>query len=245
MKQYDKIAIFTPLFLSICLYSFVLTSVFYYLKTDYKKAVRYSSKKDNFLDITMVSREKKEVLMTKEIKKKEVKQEQKKEEVKTALKPSENLKDLFGKIKDINTSKPIPTNKNKQAKQSRLKPSKKNKPKQVKSASKLTDSISFEDSPKMSSSVGVYDKFRGEVQEILDGFWNETIQTESGAEAEVKINIDQYGNFSYYIVKFSYNNDFNKKLRDFLEQMRGVKFPKNTDNTSDIVIKFADRLERE
>ena len=59
----------------------------------------------------------------------------------------------------------------------------------------------------------------------MDEHWQETIDTVSGNKAQVLINIDKLGNFSYKIEKLSYNDDFNAKLRDFLEEMKDVAFP--------------------
>lgn len=261
MGDERKSPVIIPLFIAIGLYLSAIIGVFYYVGFYDELVKRYTSKKDNFLEVTMVKREKKEEKPKKEKAKQALKKDEmkklepvKKEEVKTAIKERVVVKDLFGKIKtkDINLTKPIPVSKKDPTKQSRLKSSKKNKQKakidkktKIK-ASKLASSLSFDSSPTFtkSSSSGVYDKFRGEVQEILDGFWNETIETESGAEAKVKINIDKSGHFSYDIVNFSYNNEFNVKLRNFLEQMKSVTFPKNSDRVPDMTIKFTDRLER-
>ncbi len=245
MKQEQDVFVALPLFISLLLYSLIIFGVFYYLGYSQDNIKKYSSKKDSFLEVHVVSKPEAKEVKKVEVKKEEKKKEEvKKEEVKTALKQSSSVKDLFGKIKtkDVNLSKPIPTNKNKQAKQSRKKSSKKNKP-VAKNASKLVKSLTLDSAPSKASSVGEYNEFYGRVQETLDGLWQQTNPTESGANAEVEINIDKNGNFSYSVVTFSYNNDFNKKLRDFLEQMRGVKFPKNKKNYPTFVTKFTDKLE--
>ncbi len=247
MKQEQNVFVFIPLLISISLYLLAICGVFYYLSYSKDSIKRYSSKKDNFLDVYMVSKPKEKPKVFQQPKKEEKKEEKKPEEkpkVKTAVRENTNVKDLFGKIKtkDINTSKPIPTNKRPKAKQSRKKSAKKNAKPNIK-ASKLIKSLSLDNSPSLSSSKGEYNEFYGRVQKTLEGLWQQTIETESGIEAYVKINIDKYGNFSYSVVSFSYNNDFNKKLRDFLEQMRGVKFPRNKQNYPTFVTKFTDKLE--
>ncbi len=242
MNQKD--AVFLPLGISVFLYLCIVFGVFYYVNYSKDSVKRYSSKKDNFLEVSMISKPKEQKSVIQKIKKQK-KQEIEKTEAKTSVKQNDKIKDLFGKVKtkDLNRTKKIPINNKDKTVQSRLKP-KKSSDKSSKKASKLINSLSFEDSPSMASSSGEYDEFYGKVQETLDGFWQQTIETQSGAEAKVKINIDAYGHFSYNIVEFSYNDTFNKKLRDFLEQMRSVTFPKNRKKASDIVIKFTDRLER-
>ena len=72
---------------------------------------------------------------------------------------------------------------------------------------------------------GVYDEFRGKIADILDANWQETIDTVSGNVAQVIVGVDKLGNFSYKIETLSYNDAFNAKLRDFLEEMRDIEFP--------------------
>ena len=93
-------------------------------------------------------------------------------------------------------------------------------------AKKLVDALTFQKQSNITSvKNGVVDKFRGEVTQILDKNWQNTIDTVSGNKATVMITIDNFGKFSYKIEKLSYNNEFNSKLLDFLEQMRDKKFP--------------------
>ncbi|MDX1809489.1 MAG: TonB C-terminal domain-containing protein [Sulfurospirillaceae bacterium] len=97
-------------------------------------------------------------------------------------------------------------------------------------AKKLVESLNFEKQTNLSSTKnGVIDKFRGQVTQILDENWQNTIDTVSGNKASVIIYIDTLGKFSYKIEKLSYNDEFNSKLLDFLEQMKDKEFPPYTE----------------
>lgn len=249
MNFSDRPSVLFPLIVSITLYIGIILSLTLYLKSNDQIIKRYTSKKDDFLEIAIIDKNRAKNIVKPAKKKSEKKvekksppkKEKKKSPPKTAKKKSVGVKSLFGKIKtkDIKTSK---TSKKPPAKQSRLKSAEsKTSEKKSNKASKLASSLSLEESPILSKSAssGEYDKFRGEVQEILDSHWNQTEDTVEPASAEVKIDIDKNGNFSYTIVNLSYNNAFNEKLREFLEKMKDVKFPLNSDNVPPMNIKFS------
>ncbi len=253
MRGEDKPLVVIPFLLSLSLYCGIVYGIFYYLNYNEELIKKYSSKKDNFLEVAIVQNNEK-IIKPKQVQKKDEKkiekkidkkqQKENKQEVKkTSKKTHLGIKNLFGKIKtkDINLSKTIPSSKSSTAIASRKKP-KKTKSKKAKN---LASSLNLSSSPSLpaSSSVGEYDKFRGEVTEMLEGFWHQTPGTQIGAEANVKVLIDKDGHFSYDIVNFSYNSDFNAKLRDFLEDMQSVKFPKNVDNIPPLTVKFKDDME--
>lgn len=256
----EKTYIVFPFLLSLFFYVSVLGGILLYTYKHQEMVKRYTSKKDDFLQIALVERKKeakplppKEEPKPKEIEKKPQKQVvqksepivEKQDEVLARNKhESVALKELFGKIKTKEAKpKPIPTTSKSPSQASRLKPKKAKKAPQKKAAS-IAKSLSFKTTSLASnSSVGEYDEFLGEVQEILDGYWNQTIDTISGASAKVKIDIDSMGNFSYTIVSLSYNDTFNIKLKQFLELMKDVMFPKNMENKTLGTIVFKDLQE--
>lgn len=259
--QEGNIHLFFPFLLSFTLYTCILSGVLYYTYKHQEIIKKYTSKKDNFLEIALIERKEKAQpaapQKTQEPKKVEKKIEKKVQEkvepkiTKVEDTPSRSqkenvaLKELFGKIetKKKLKQKPIPTSSKSPSRASRLK-TKKTKSVQTKKASSIAKSLNFKSSTHASaSSVGEYDKFLGEVQEVLDGYWNQTIDTISGASAKVEIDIDNGGNFSYTIVSLSYNDSFNIKLRQFLELMKDVQFPKNKDNKKLGTIVFKDLQE--
>jgi len=72
---------------------------------------------------------------------------------------------------------------------------------------------------------GEYNEYMGEVTEILDSEWQQTLNTVSGSYADILVRIDNKGVFSFKIDKLSYNDSFNSKLKDFLLNMSSKSFP--------------------
>lgn len=72
---------------------------------------------------------------------------------------------------------------------------------------------------------GEYDEFYAKVQEILAQNWN-PMRTLQEHKAEVQININALGQFSYSIIQLSGNLDFDKALQEFLDIMRTQEFPR-------------------
>jgi protein TonB len=172
--------------------------------------------KENFLDIILV--EKKEV--TGDDKTSSATVTKKDSLPASAITQTQGIKDLFANI-DEKTLAKIGA---KATTPSRL-DGKENQPN---NASKLLDKLNFKKQSTLSvtsASSGIYDPFIGKIQDILSEKWAETLYTVTGANAQVEIIIDNSGDFSYYIVSLSYNNDFNEKLKNFLEEMKGEIFP--------------------
>ncbi len=239
MRQSSRYNILGFIF-SISIYLLLLLSLALYLQERVKKNIDYTIKKDNILDITLVEKKADKILKHK---KKIVKKTKKKTKVSTTPKPKRQTEkkvkkivkkvSLQGLFKKIDTKK-IVEPKNEITRQSRKKQRVKKQniepitKKDV--AKKIVDSISFKRTQNLNSSKnGVYDKFRGKVQQILYENWQDTIDTVSGNSATVEIYIDKSGSFSYKIVKLSYNDEFNSKLVDFLEAMRDKEFPPFTE----------------
>ncbi len=221
-----------PLCISIFLYCSIIFSIIFVISSHEQIVKRYTSKKDDFMEVSIVMKKKTATKST--MPKKPSESKPKTQELKKAKKVA--FKSLFGKIKpeDLNISN---------------EPKKRTKPKKSpldlfnepsKKASELAKSLKLAiSSSSKSSSKGEYDKFRGKVQEILDEHWNSLEDTGEVASALVKINIDMYGTFSYTIVNLSYNSTFNERLKEFLENMKDVQFPENTDNVGFLPFKFS------
>ncbi len=220
--------------LAIIFYLLVMSALALYLQDKVRKNIDYTVKKNNLLDITLVESKPKKI--TKHIKK-IVKKKSIKKPKKIATKPKpkkvspkvQKKVSLQGLFKKIDTKK-INEPKIETALQSRKKEVKsKNsieKPVKKEIAKKLIESLNFKTVQNIKSSKkGIYDKFRGRVQQILYENWQNTIDTVSGNSATVEIFIDKMGTFSYKIVKLSYNDEFNSKLVDFLEEMKDKEFP--------------------
>jgi len=221
--------------LSFIIYILILISGVYILQSHNNKLVKYTASKKNLLTVTLVERKEKKVQKKKKVKivkkKKTInkpKAIQKKKTVrakKTTTKSKPDFKKLFGKI-DLDK---LPKEKPKREKKIRKKIVQKEIEEVVKEekAKKITKALEFEkqESLIITQKDGVYDEFRGKIADILDSYWQETIDTVSGNIAEVIISIDTLGNFSYKIETLSYNDAFNAKLRNFLENMRDVEFP--------------------
>jgi protein TonB len=233
------------------LYIFILIGVAFYISDQQKISKRYTTKKDSFMDVTLVARPKKtpapapKVSQPKKESKKEALASAQKVSVKSSKPKKTNVRSLFSNIDTSKLEKEaeIPVKESK--KQSRLKSNDSQaQPKPQSKASSLVAQLEFESAPKSSSAAGIYDEYRGKISELLEGYWNETPDTVSGAQAVVKVTIDSQGSFSYTIESLSYNNKFNAKLRDFLERMRYITFPASPEAEGiTLNVTFKDELE--
>ena len=219
--------------LSFVIYFIVVAIGAYMLQSHNTKTIKYTASKKNLLNVTLVERKEKKTIKKKKqkvVKKKTTinkpKPIPKKKTVrvkKSEAKP--DFKKLFGKI-DLDK---LPKESPKREKKVRKKVVQKKVEEVVKDekAKKITKSLEFEQQENLiiTQKDGVYDEFRGKIADILDSHWQETIDTVSGNIAEVMIGVDKLGNFSYKIETLSYNDAFNAKLRDFLEEMRDEEFP--------------------
>ena len=219
--------------LSFALYFIILGVSIYALQVHNVKNIKYTASKKNLLNVTLVERKEKKVTKNKKqkiVKKKttinEPKPIAKKKTVrakKTETKP--DLKNLF---KNVKVDK-IPEKTQRREKKVRKKIVQQAVEEVLREdkAKKITKALEFEQQENLiiTQKDRVYDKFRGEISDILDSHWQETIDTVSGNEAKVIVSVDKLGNFSYKIETLSYNDIFNAKLRDFLEEMKDIEFP--------------------
>lgn len=241
--------------LSIILYISLLTLGVYVLQIEKSKNIKYTASKKNLLNVTLVERKKESVVKNKKekvVKKiKTVDKEKPKEVKKTVrvekkvIKPAKPaLKNLFDKI-DLSK---IPKETKRREKKVRKKIVKKEVKEVLKSdkAKKITKSLEFAEQKNLiiTQKDGIFDEFKGKISDTLQGRWQETIDTISGTKAIVTIFIDKLGGFSYKIETLSYNDDFNAKLRNFLEDMQDEVFPPYTgEGTFSMKTEFKDELE--
>lgn len=137
-------------------------------------------------------------------------------------KPEPNPLDLFA---DINSDKLDEAIKAEDAVQSRKKSDSQTKIAKEKSISSQKAEKKSEKSSGKTMSTGVYNKFRGEVQNILTRVWV-SYRAIPNQDATVEITISPNGKLSYKIVQLAYDSAFNQKFRDFLSKVEGMDFPK-------------------
>lgn len=130
--------------------------------------------------------------------------------------------DLFS---DLNSTKINEAAKSEESVQSRKKSDNETKIAKEKSTSSQKSEKKSEKSSGKTMSTGVYNKFRGEVQNILTRVWT-SYRAIPNQDATVKITISPNGKLSYEITQLAYDLAFNQKFRDFLSKLEGMNFPK-------------------
>ena len=219
--------------LSFSIYFIVVAVGTYMLQSHNTKTIKYTASKKTLLNVTLVERKEKKTIKKKKqkvVKKKITVNKPKPVPKKKTVRVKKNetkpdFKKLFGKI-DLDK---LPKQSPKREKKVRKKFVQKKFEEVTKDdlAKKAVDSLEIEKQQvlKEISEDAIYDKFKGEVTDILYAHWQETIHMFEGNIAVVSVKIDKLGNYSYTIEKLSLNDAFNAKLRDFLEEMRVVEFP--------------------
>jgi len=219
--------------LSFIIYLLFVALGVYMLQSHNTKTIKYTASKKSILNVTLVERQENKPIKKKKkkiVKKKTTVNKPKPTPKKKTVRAKKSIskpdfKKLFG---NINLNK-LPKESSRREKKVRKKVVQKKVEEVVKDdkAKKITKALEFEkqESLIITQKDGVYDEFRGKIADILDSNWQETIDTVSGNVAEVVIGVDKLGSFSYKIETLSYNDAFNAKLRDFLEEMRDVEFP--------------------
>ncbi|MBN2963688.1 TonB C-terminal domain-containing protein [Sulfurospirillum sp. T05] len=230
-------------------YVAILVGLVAYMASNQEWVQRFTSKKDSFLDVVLVERPRQQVAQVRPVLK--ALEPTPPLVAPTQPKPSPpkeaNVRELFRGI-DANKlaePKPIPTPPAKIQSRARQDTPKTEQTPPVNTASKLVGSLTFESAAMEASATGAYDEYLGRITELLEGYWQQTIDTVSGAQASVRVSIDRQGRFSYAIVKVSYNNAFNAKLRDFLERMKSVIFPPSVEgDVTSLNVTFKDLMEQ-
>lgn len=252
-----------------CIYAFILAVLCINLSIFRDPPKKYTDDKDAFMDVIVVEREisdtKKAPKPADEIKKPEpepvkepelkVEPEPVKEpelkptppepeilpepikEPEILPEPKPSLKNLFS---DIDTSKLKDTPK----KQANKKDEKKSNVKQSTQATDIVKSLKIDTTTttQKSQKTGTYDPVIGAIERQIQRRW-QSYKANSDSFAKVVIMVDMSGNFSYEITEFSYNDEFNKKVKDCLERLSKENFPYSTTKSLTINLILEDKLE--
>lgn len=157
----------------------------------------------------------------KEINEKEIKQK----------KP--NIKNLFN---DIDTSK---------LKQTEIIKEKKPQNKPSNEASNIIKNLKLDQSSKTQKEqkTGTYDPLLGAITKQIERKWR-SYKANTNNVAQIRVNIDKNGNFSYEITKLPYDNEFNSKVKECLEILKSEKFPFSPNGTPiTLNLSLEDKLE--
>ncbi|WP_096015798.1 TonB C-terminal domain-containing protein [Campylobacter lanienae] len=239
--------------LSLILYVFIISFIFYKL-SNYEDSTKYTNDKDAFMDVFVIETNLGEIIAApeqKNIKVKDTTIEEKIEEkpqqqtTNKDLPPSKpdtpnlNFSDLFSGAAPIDIT-PSTT----QAVQSNAKsapePSYKSAADIVASLQKDIDAKA----PK-SSMTGVYNKYMGDIVEIIQSRWM-AYKADTNNQAKVQIIIDKFGKLSYSVEKYSLSSAFNSKVREYLEQLKDLDFPTPPSQNAVVInINLIDQIETE
>ncbi|AQW86399.1 Tol-Pal system subunit TolA [Campylobacter pinnipediorum subsp. caledonicus] len=240
---------------SLCLYVSIVAIILINISTFTDPIKKYTDKKDSFMDVMIVEqelsteikapekKEEKEIAKEDQPEKKQEEKEktnttnkqttqaaQKEEEQVVVSEKKPSLKDLF---KDIDTKQLQQKEKKSTKIQSRKKDEKKNSTTKINKATNIIESLKIDEVAKTpeSQSTGTYDPLLGAIQNQIERAWR-SYKADSDNKALIKILIDAYGNFNYEIIKLSLDDNFNKKVRKFLNKLTTEKFPHSNNNRS-------------
>ncbi len=224
MKDYGLGAVnsfLLSLLLYFCLLFFLLVKI-----GSEEKSIKYTDLKDSFIDVDLGvfstksqtqdnkqenSVEKKEEVAkettNKELVTKDIKQEQ------------SDINSLFGNLKDFKEEK---NTKIQSSQKSSDKTSSLKDPASV--LKELNDNLlpTNEDIGESSNAqiTGVYDEFRGKLRRILEQRWR-LYEANGNFKVLIKYTIDSNGKFSYTHIQKSYDESFDAKVLEFLNNLNG------------------------
>ena len=222
-------------FLAIIIYLSIVFFIFYKVYDSKRLIKKYAMNKNNSIEISIIQEKrelkpktKKSVPIKKQEKKSPEKKVKKKVDSPKKAKKDQDIKSLFSTIKSDKFKKVTDVKRKSDIqKASRLK--KKAVTKNEKKGTKAKDLIKNLNLKtieiKKRGGGEIINEYIAKVQTIIDDKWQKTISTVSGAKGEVLIKIDKSGKFEYKILKLSYNNVFNAKLKDFLDTLTVIEFP--------------------
>ncbi len=253
--------------LSIAIYFLVLFFVYYISKKDVKdmKDYGYDIKKSVIVkldDIPSLKKnreldEKKSTPKKTEVKKVEIKKISKNSEKETKDdsrdKLESNIKNLFSTMDVEKNANEIEEKlKKEKTRASRLK---KLHAKELFKSHSLDDSDLKKELLKIKNIIsdkkdsskikGRYDKkYLSKISSIITAKWQNTVATRDGLKATAVIRIDSHGRFIYKNLKKSFNNNFDSKLKQFLDSLTNQTFPKyNKGKYIEVELEFADKEE--
>lgn len=242
------------LWLSITLYFFIIFFIFFKLSS-YEESIKYTNDLDAFMDVYVVdttlgesitspNQKDKKIENIKLEEEKEPTPEPKQETTNKDIPPSNerqniNFSDLFSEVAPVDI-----TPKTTQAVQSNTKSQSKSN---SKSAADIVASLQKDINTKApkSSTTGVYNKYIGDVVEIIQTRWVR-YKADTNNQAKVQVIIDKFGKLSYSIDEYSLNSAFNSKVREYLEQLKNLDFPiPPSKNTIVLNVNLIDQIETE
>ncbi len=265
MVNYKFINIFSTI-LSIIIYLLVVFFVYFISKNDIKdfKDYGYDIKKSVIIKLDDIpslkknkeldEKESKPKSQSKKIEIKKISQNDKKETKQDSRdKIESNIKNLFSTMDVDKDANEIEQKlKKEKARASRLK---KLHAKELFKSHTLDDSDLKKELLKIKNIVsdkkdsskikGRYDeKYLAKISSIITAKWQNTIATRDGLSATAVIRIDKNGRFIYKNLKKSFNNNFDTKLKRFLDNLTNQTFPKYTKgNYIEVELEFKDKEE--
>lgn len=260
---------FNAFILSLAIYIGLIGFIIYKAGQAIQEAQKYTDIKDSFMDVTIVTEERADTIIAPktEIKKPEPqpeppKPEPKKEEAveekqittNKAVEPEpepEPVKEsapepepvdigaLFKNVKD-----PPKQDKKQKEVQSNKKSDKENKTAKQK-ASEAINALQTGDkvaAPK-EQLTGTYDEFKGAINRIMQQRW-EKYKANTNDKISIKLTFNEEGRLVLYIFETkSYDKEFMSKARDFLENLKTIKFPKATGKREIFSANLSDEIE--
>lgn len=210
-------------FIGFLLSSSLYVVVLFFLTHTYlfssESLIRFTARKNDFLDVTIVESKKSSQSVDKNIPKGSTTNKQE---------ATSDLKNLFASIDTTKIPKEEPKKVENVVPPSRLKGSSQDQDKT--NLSSIVDNLSIQHTQNYKdSSTAQYDAHKGKIVDILDENWQKYISVVLEAEADVKISINPNGKFSYNIVRLSKNDMFNEELYIYLEDMKKITFPSSPD----------------
>lgn len=92
-----------------------------------------------------------------------------------------------------------------------------------------------------SQATGIYDPILGAIEKQIQKRW-QSYKANSNNIAEIAVIVDSTGRFNYQILKLSYDEDFNNKVKSCLEVLKSEIFP-HGNKTITINLNLVDKLQ--
>ncbi|MCR8679357.1 MULTISPECIES: TonB C-terminal domain-containing protein [Campylobacter] len=245
----------TAFWLSVVLYLFIIFFIFFKLSR-YEESIKYTNDLDAFMDVYVVDTNLAQNIVSPEQKDKKIDEKKVEDEMQSPTqtaqkttnkdlpppepdKPNLNFSDLFSQAAPIeitpNTTQAIQSN------------AKSDLETNLKTAADIIASLQKDINTKApkSSMTGVYNKYMGDIVEIIQSRWI-AYKADTNNQAKVKVIIDEFGKLSYSIDEYSLNSAFNSKVREYLERLKDLEFPIPPSKNSIVInVNLIDQIETE
>lgn len=198
------------------------------IKAETKREIAKQSKKETNIEKRPVFKEKKKIVKKQKVKSKKPKPKKIKKEQK------KKASDLFKNIKPTKTKKEKSKEKTKSKKIAKTQNQQKKNVRKKESASELINNT-FKN--KKDTQKGIEEEYLARVKEKLI---NWPAQSDYEGEAvKVEINIKKDGSFDFKIKRRSNNKDFNRSLKEYLDQLKEIGFgPHKSQGTYKVIVDF-------